>query len=219
MLVAPAEPRPFLELSDDNEYSPTPESYGADFLWVSNGNVCGAQRKTCADLIASIRDDRIAREMCQLKELHRAILVVEGSWRWGHDGKANLKGYDHQFLRSQYDGIVMSMQANNIWVLTTDNIPGTIGLLRQLEGFTSRESHTSLFVRPKTRGLWGTYNDRDWSLGILGWVPGWSIGTAGAFYDQLGLPLQLTCTEDEVKAVPSVGPKRARALMNAFHNG
>lgn len=218
MLVSPAEPKAFLTLNDDNEYNDLPESYGADFLWWSDGNTVGAQRKTCADLVASIRDDRIAREMCQMKELHRAILVVEGEWHWGRDGAANLKGYDHGFLRTQYDGVKLAMQANQIWVMESESINGTIRLLRQLEAFTAREEHTSLFVRPKTRGLWGTFRDRDWSLGILGWVPGWSIGTAGNVYDQLGLPLALTCTREELLTVPGVGPGRADAMMGAFRD-
>lgn len=216
MLCSPAEPKPFLALNADGEYSTLPETYGVDFLWFSQGNTCGAQRKTCADLIASIRGDRIAREMAQMKELHRAVLIIEGEWRWGHDGAANLKGYDHKFLRAQYDGIVMSMQANGIWVLTSPSIGGTIKLLAQLEGFMTREKHDSLFVRPKSRGLWGTWRDRDWAIHLLQSFPGISVGMAGTLYDAIGLPLRWTCTEEEVRAIPGYGPKRAHALIGAL---
>lgn len=222
MLVSPAEPKPFLTLSPDTEYSTLPETYGVDFVWFSQGNTCGAQRKTCADLIASTRYDpktgstRIGREMAQMKELHRAVLVVEGEWHWGHDGAANLKGYDHRFLRAQYDGIVMSMQANGIWVLTSPSINGTITLLGQLEGFMTRERHDSLFVRPKSRGLWGTFRDRDWAIHLLQSFPGISVGMAGTLYDAIGLPLRWTCTEEEVRAIPGFGPKRAHSLIGAL---
>lgn len=216
MLISPAEPKAFLALNEDAEYSAMVESYGVDFLFFPQGNTVGVQRKTCADLIASIRGDRIAREMAQMKELHRAVLVVEGDWHWGHDGAANLKGYDHRFLRSQYDGIVMSLQANNIWVLTSPSINGTITLLRQLEGFMTRESHTSLFVRPKSRGLWGTWRDKDWATHLYQSFPGVSVGTAGALYDALGVPLAWTCTEDDLLAVEGIGPKRARSLIGAL---
>lgn len=216
VLCSPAEPKTFLTLNEDGEYSTLPETYGVDFLWFAQGNTCGAQRKTCADLIASIRGDRIAREMAQMKELHRAVIVIEGEWRWGRDGAANLKGYDHRFLRSQYDGIVMSLQANGIWVLTSPSINGTISLLRQLEGFMTRESHTSLFVRPKSRGLWGTWRDKDWACHLYQSFPGVSIGTASALYDTVGLPLRWTVTEDDLLAVPGVGKKRAHALIGAL---
>lgn len=218
MLVSGAEPRSFLVLNDDNEYSALPETFGADFLFWANGNAVGIQRKTCSDLIASIRGDRIARELAQMKELHRAVLIVEGDWHWGHDGAANLKGPGKDgFLRQQYDGIVMSLQANNIWVLTSPSIPGTITLLRQLEVFMSRETHTSLFVRPKSRGLWGTWLDRDWAIHLLQSFPGISVGTAGAIYDHVGLPLRWTCTETELRATPGVGPKRAKSLIGALN--
>lgn len=216
MLVSGAEPKQFLALNDDNEYSALPESFGCDFLWWHDGNAIGVQRKRCDDLIASIRGDRIAREMAQMKELHRAVLIVEGDWHWGHDGAANLKGYDHRFLRSQHDGIVMSLQANNIWVLTSASINGTITLLRQLEGFMARESHTSLFVRPKSRGLWGTWRDKDWACHLYQSFPGVSIGTAGALYDALGVPLAWTCTEHDLLAVEGIGPKRAHSLIGAL---
>lgn len=212
MLVSPAEPREFLTLGP---YSSEPERLGGDFLCFPRGQVVAIQRKTCADLVASLRDDRIARELGQLQSADTAILIVEGDWRWDRHGRCRLKGYDAGFLRSQYDGVMLSLQYHGVWVMTSPDIDGTISLLRQIEGFLSRDQHSSLFTRPKNRGG----GPRNWARFFYQSWDGIGTTTAESLYDTVGLPLQWTVTEKQLAAVRGVGKIRANNLWKVFSNG
>lgn len=214
MLVSPAEPRDFLTLGP---YHSTVESYGVDFLWFSNDRAYGAQRKTCPDLLASFRGgDRLSRELHQMKELHKAVLIIEGSWKWRPDGTSGRMGCEG-FLRSQLDGICMSLQMHGVMVLHSPSIAGTINLLPRVEAFTIRDEHVSLLRRPKPRGLWGTWRDKDSCVHLLQGFDGISYVTAAAIYDHFGgIPLGWTVTEKELLAVPGVGKVRAAKLWRAL---
>src|SRR5215472_11777188 len=84
MLISPTEPAEFRVLG---EVSSVPELYGADFLMYGPkiGRV-GVQRKEINDFVASIRDDRLAKEVAQLKSLNVGMLVLEGGVEWTNDG-------------------------------------------------------------------------------------------------------------------------------------
>lgn len=212
MLVSPAEPKSFLTLG---EYSSLVETYGVDFLFWPQGLTCGVQRKTCSDLLASLRgSDRIAREMHQVKELSRAVLLIEGSWGW-EKGVSTRRGCEG-FLKAQYDGIVLSAQANGVWVVTSSSVDDSIRVIRQVESFLSKESHDSLFRRPKSRGLWGTWRDRDWATHFLQGFEGMGVGNAGALYDTLGLPLTWTVTGADLRSVAGLGAGRVAKLLAAL---
>lgn len=224
MLVAPAEPKQFLELSGDNQFSVEPEKYGCDFLMYPQGKACGVQRKECSDLIASVRaDDRMSTGMSKMTALDRAAILFEGKWGWDKDGRSTkVKGAGRDgFLRSQFDGICMAAQANGVFVLFSDSIEDSIRVLRQYESFLSRESHHSLFTRPKSRiEEWGTARSRPWAIRFYQSWDGVSVVTAGAIYDAIGIPLQWDDDiEARLKAIPGVGPKRIQSLMGAFSNG
>lgn len=212
MLISPAEPREFLVLG---LRSPVPETYGADFLSFPQGKTLAVQRKECSDLIASMRsDDRLARELHQLKEADRAVLIIEGRWAW-RNGESTRQGCQG-VLKAQVDGIILSLQANNVWVLTTDNIPDTIATLQRIERYFEKDTHDSLFRRPKSRGLWGTWHDRDWACHVLSGWDGLSTVRAGALYDQYGLPLRWSITREEMLTVPGIGAGTADRLWRSL---
>lgn len=221
MLVAPAEPKQFLELSGDNQFSTFPETYGGDFAFFPAGKVAVVQRKECSDLIASVRtDDRMSTGLSKMMSADRAAILFEGKWGWDRDGRSTkVKGAGRDgFLRSQFDGICMAAQANDVFVLFSDSIGDSIRVLRQYESFLSRESHTSLFTRPKSRiEEWGTARSRPWAIRFYQSWDGISVVTAGAIYDAIGLPLHW---DDDMaarlKAIPGIGPKRIKSLIGAF---
>lgn len=211
ILVSGAEPA---ELRKIGETSGLPEQYGCDFLLVTPDGFAGVQRKEVRDLVASVRGDRIARELGQATSLVRLVLVVEGDWGWNRTGESRaVPG----FLRAQYDGFCLSVQHHGWWVLTSDSMAGTARLVRQVESWFQKASHTSLFQRPKSRGVWGTSTNRDWSVHLLQGFDGVGVDVAGNVYDHFGgVPLQWTCTEEELRKVDKVGKVRAKKMIEAL---
>lgn len=210
LLVSPAEPK---LLRDLGETSTLCEERGVDFLLTSPAGLIGVQRKEIRDLVASIRDDRICRELGQSKDLTQTVLLVEGDWRWQPSGQSlRVEG----FTRPQLDGLLLSFQANGWWVLTSESLQETCEVLARMKNWFSRGDHLSLLTRPKSRAPWGTHRNREWGVYVWQGFEGIGVTTAGALYDAVGLPLRWTVTEKELLKVPGVGKGRAKKLLAAL---
>lgn len=211
ILVSPAEPP---NLRTIGETSGLPEQYGADFLITTSSGFVGIQRKEVRDLVASIRGDRIARELGQSSTLVRSVLVIEGDWQWATSGESRaVPG----FLRAQYDGFCLSIQHHGWWTLTSDSMAGTARLVRQVESWFQKGSHQSLQQRPNHRGVWGTVTNRDFAIHLLQSFDGIGVEQAGRIWDHFhGVPLAWTVDKDAMMEVPGIGKGRAGKLWDAL---
>lgn len=216
ILVSPAEP---LVLRKLGVVSAECEKRGADFMLVTPNGTCSIQRKEINDLLASIRGDRLCRERGQLRAQDgQPIFIIEGDWEWGpRNGKSN--ALDHtEFTRAQYLGVVLSLQSEGFWVIESKSLRETAELIPRIETWLSKDHHGSLAWRPKAGGLWGTASNRDWGVHILQSFDGTGPDTAGNMYDHFGgVPLAWTCSEEEMRKVPGVGPIRAKKMRGALN--
>lgn len=216
ILVSPAEPK---ELRSLGVTSSECEARGCDFLIVTPNGIISVQRKEIADLISSIRGDRIARERGQLlAQDGQPIFIIEGDWDWGpRHGRS--RSTLSEFTRSQYLGVVLSLQEDGFWVIETGSLKETAEVIPRIEAWLSKDHHGSLAWRPKSRGLWGTARNREWGIHILQSFDGIGVGTAGEIYDHFGtVPLAWTMDWDQVK-VAGVAKIRAKKLKEALPNG
>lgn len=175
--------------------SPECEKIGSDFLFPSPHGLIGIQRKAVSDLVSSLRDRRLPREIVQMEGLDHAFLIVEGDWDWDWEGISRRTGY----TLSEYRGLVMSMQIiHGIHVLTTDSIEETAETLRHMEVWFSKKEHGSLLRMPKAKVAA--------ELHILQYFDGISLTRAKAIYDWFGrVPLQWTVTRKAMQDVPGLG--------------
>lgn len=197
LLISPAEPPALRKLG---EVSTICEANGVDFLFVdANGAWVGCQRKRVDDLVASIRgdDDRLSRELGQTGALAHAILIVEGDWDWSSAGESRrVRG----FTRSQFDGIMVSIQAEYGWmVMHSTSVTDTARLLARLQSWFAKPNHGSLERRPKLKtDGWAHKSSRSWAMRVYQSWDGVGPGLAGAAYDSIGLPLQWACSREEL---------------------
>ncbi len=210
ILVSPSEPAEFLDLIPDAVRSTLPERFGADFLAVRNGLTAGVQRKTPQDIVASLEDGRLVEEINRLKRLDAPVLLLEG------EGFAP--------ARSRYTGeqvlrLIFSVQAEGVWFLTSPGIEATAAAVTELVGWLAKGRHLSIKTRPKTvdRDGWGRATDRDWAVFLLQGFPGIGPVLAEAIYDRFGrVPLAWTCSEEELREIDGIGPKRAKDLIRCL---
>ena len=210
ILVSPAEPARLRTLG---ETSAVPETYGADFLLVTPVGMVGCQRKEIRDLVASIRGDRIARELGQSSALARMILIVEGDWRWVDGQSLTVPG----FLKAQYDGFCLSVQHHGWWVLTSESMADTARLIGQVASWYAKNNHDSLYQRPKSRGMWGTWRNEEWAVHLLQSWEGLGVGRARALRRRHPIPpLRWTLTAEQIAETPGIGIGTARKLVAAL---
>lgn len=218
MLVSQTEP---VLLRCLGKPSKRPESFGCDVLAQAGKHLIGFQRKTVPDLIASLHDGRMGVERSQWKRLQAlggtVILIIEGRMAWTVDGiLAEIHG--RPFTRRQFRRFVYSVSRRGVAVEHTVDIKDTASLIEDLIGYhTEKRTGSSLPSRPGPIGQWGKPSSREWAAHLLQSFPDVGPTVAEAILDHFGsVPMQWTCTRDELLAVPGVGPKRADALWKGL---
>lgn len=207
IFVSPAEPPSLRALGTSASWV---EFYGVDFFWIANGKTFGVQRKEVRDLVASLHDDRLARELMQMQTLDHPAMLVEGNWQWVKGLSERLEG---RFTRAQYTGIVCSLQyEHGLTIFETSSIQSTADAISRIAFWTEKAEHGTLLSRSAAPKI-GTRDQWVWILQGCGF----GRKTAEAVIDHFGrLPLNPTCSYTELCQVPGVGPKRARAFLERF---
>ena len=209
ILVAPTEPP---ELRALGMTALLPEEYGADYLFPANDGLVAVQRKTMADLLASLQDGRLARELPLLHGVEYPLLLVEGRPVWTDAGL--LLSHNAQFRREGWYGLCLSVQfAHNIAVVTTDDIADTIAWFKHAPSWFERPDHRGLLIRPRPTDNFGNMAPKDFAVHLLQSFPGIGPKIAEAIYNHFGrIPLRFDVDEKALRRVPGLD-KRAVEML------
>lgn len=215
-LVAPSEPALIKAMG---RYSAMPEKHGADILWfdpVLKG-IVGVQRKAFTDLLGSVEDGRLQREVQQLQRCKVAVLIVEGAGKWVNG--MLMDRYNSRWSRAAYRSLLRSVQGRAIFVEHSDSVADTVVHVEEIRRWVSKGDHTSLDRRPKPKAdTWGHYTDKAWACHLLQSIDGIGPKQAEAIWTHFGnrLPLSLDVTREELLAVPGFGDKKVALILKAF---
>lgn len=218
MLVSPTEPLPIRALGRVHSL---PEKRGVDVLFAAGGRWVGVQRKEIRDLVASVRDGRLHREVQQMttnlasRGLGIAVLVVEGRFAWTVDGEWVEPGW--RWTRRQHRGLLWSVRSKGIWVEVTADANDTADLCRDLQAWASKDRHSSLDHRPGPVGLWGKATTREYACHLLQGFDGVGPELANRIVDHFGrLPIGWLVTAADLEEVPGIGKVKAKRLIGAL---
>lgn len=215
LFIAPTEHR-LVKLLPDAAISSLPERMGCDILWTdpSHGMV-GCQRKEFNDLLASVADGRLSKELGQMNHVGLPVLILEGQPRWTLDGA--LADPYRSWTRTQHRGLIMSIQTKGVFVLQTEDLADTAEAIVDLRAWAAKTRHTSLDRRPKAAGTWGKASHKDWCKHLLQSFDGLGPVQAAAIYDHFnGLPMRWVVDEADLMRVPGIGKTKARRLVEAL---
>lgn len=212
MKCAPTEPLPLRRLG---EISSVPERYGMDFLWVANGQKHGVQRKEVKDLVASIIDGRLSKEVGQMLQVDGVrALCIEGRFVWSGDGIWMGPVRWDRFRQRQAE---LTLQSQGIWIMHTESLGETAEAITELERWTRKPKHQFASQRAKATGQWGSPTSKEFAVHVLQGFPGVGPEIAERIWERFGhVPLQWTVPMLEMLEVDGIGPKRADQLYRAF---
>jgi len=161
------------------------------------------ERKTGADLAASIKDRRLFEQIERLRDAYAAVvLLVEGE-------------PVHISERSWKGALARVLSAGVAVLRTADREDSAAWLVRlyRLEG----KGPTEVRGRPRTRRP--TSDVRQVAEDVLGCLPGISTVGARRLLDHFGsLAAVFAADEQQLRAVTGIGPVRAAALARLFHS-
>lgn len=194
------------------------ERLGVDIAWVTKSNWWGVQRKEVNDFVASMYDGRLSKELAQMKQLHQAVLLIEGRMTFTNQGVLLNSGYQKPVTRKQVDGFLWSVRSQGVWVDRTDTLQDTIAYVGRLEDWSRKDKHTGLISRPGPTTSWGNADDRDYAIHLLMGLPGVGKELAERILNHFGtLPWAWTVEKEDLLGVPGVGKKIADTIWKAVN--
>lgn len=222
MIVAPTEPEELRAIA--STVSLLPERFGADvFFYGVESRRVGIQRKVYTDLLASVADGRLAKEVMQMAvALDYAYIIIEGQMQWTTDDKLVMpfsKGSMNTWSRKQWVGLILSIMDKGVSVLFTDSLSDTIGLVQTMEQWFVKSSHSSLTTRPNgVKELWGQrIGQRDFANWMMQGIPGVGFKLADRIFDMYGMRLRLELTREELMKVEGIGKGKADEIERLFN--
>ena len=221
ILVSPAEPyRIRQQFGDHGTISLVPERYGCDFAWRARNTWWGCQRKTVSDLLASVDDGRLIKEVGQmLSKVSMPTLIIEGRPTFTLEGRMAAHTWSKdRWTVKQWRGFMWTVASRGIHIAHTDTPTDTVEYVRDMAAWSNKATHTSVTARPKlVDSTWGTPGNRDWGTFLLQSFEGIGAGVAGDIYDHFGhVPLQWSVTRDELLQVKGLGPKRVDRMIESL---
>lgn len=214
MLVSPAEPE---KLRRGFQVSSLPERWGCDFVFFAHGTKVGVQRKAIPDLIASVHDGRLAREVAMMDgQIDVKVLIVEGTVKWSNDGEMMGNGYGVQWNKRQFRGVLWSCRAKGLWIEYTADVGETLETLAWLEAWFSKGKHQTLDRRPGPTSLWGKPTHVDYAKHLVMGLPSVGPELAARIVDRFGIPFTWKITRDDLVKVEGIGKKKAETIYAAL---
>jgi ERCC4-type nuclease len=160
------------------------------------------ERKTGADLAASIKDRRLFEQIERLRAAYTAVVLL-------------VEGEPVHISSASWKGALGRVLATGVAVLQTDDAADSAAwLLRlhRLEGKGPAEARGRPRIRRPTDDLEATAED------VLGCLPGISTVTARRLIAHFGsLAAIFGAEEAELRRVPGIGPVRGAELARLFH--
>lgn len=214
--VSPAEPEVLRRIG---EVSSVPEQYGVDFLWRAHGQWWGVQRKEVKDLLASVTDGRLSKEVQQMRSsVGEAMVIIEGSVTWTVEGVLMTKGYGNgMWTRSQWDGLMFSLLHEGAKVIRSGGLKETADLVKGYETWSMKEKHMSLKGRPGPQVMWGRPGNKDYQIHLLMGLPGVGYELAKRIVEHFGgIPWRWTVTRRDLMEVEGIGKGKVERIFGAL---
>lgn len=213
MFIAPTEPA---ELKTLGTVALLPETFGVDILFAARAQWFGIQRKELSDLISSVHDGRLGKEVSQMKRLAQGMQVVEGRPTWTLDGELVTNGLGYRWTKAQHRGLLWSVRSKGVWVDATDNIGETISLVQMFEAWMRKTKHVSLDRRPGPVSYYGKPDDHDYACHLVQGLPGVGEGLAEKIVEKYGVPFGWKISQEDLMAIPGIGKVKAAQLWAAL---
>lgn len=213
MFIAPTEPK---ELKAIGTVALLPETYGVDVLFAARAQWFGVQRKELSDLIASVHDGRLGKEVSQMKRLAQGMLLVEGRPQWTDDGELISNGLGYRWTKAQHRGLLWSVRSKGVWVDSTDNLRDTIAIVQMFESWMRKTKHVSLDRRPGPVSYYGKPDDHDYACHLVQGLPGVSETLAKRIVEKYGVPFGWKISQDDLQSIQGIGKVKAAQLWAAL---
>ena len=221
ILVSPNERRPVkTALGELGLEYPIPY----DFQLFTKRGIVAVERKFFPDdLIASVRDGRLAKECAAMRQNAQFCFVIkEGRGRYTRDGKLKIGNKPSSWTRSGVRNLLRSIRfVEGAGIEESANIKDTIEILKELQRYFDNPTHVGIRVRPSFESNWPVpvYEER-FVYWLQGCGQGISIIRARAIAKEFKNPLEIATAymdgtlHDRLTSISGIGSKIANSISS-----
>lgn len=192
-----------------------------DFQLFTTRGIVAVERKFFPDdLLASVRDGRLARECAAMRQnAPFRFVIIEGRGRYTRDGKLRVgrRKKPSAWTRAGVRNLTRSIRfVEGADIEYSDNIVDTVGILKELQRYFDNPTHVGLRTRPGFESDWPipTYQER-FIYWLQGCGPGISIIRARALANHFKNPMELmVASVEDLTEVSGIGKKLAPVIYN-----
>lgn len=224
VIVSPSEPEELINILGENALVDNfAESIGADYVLFTNRGTLLIQRKTIPDLIASVRDGRLAKECAAMRQASEyRVVILEGKPTYTTEGFLRIGRIKSRWTKAGIRNLMRSIRyVEGVDIEWSDSIGDTADCLKELQKYFDQENHLSLRTRPKFESSWftPTFEER-FTFWLQGCGSGISIKRARAIAKVFRSPMEVfTASIDELSQIPGIGKVLATNLCNFLRGG
>ncbi len=183
------------------------------------------ENKTPADLIASVRDGRLYKQLESMKDAAIRFILIEGEW--SHDGGHTVAEAPHSWMWDQFDNLLASIQAEGVVVLHSPSEKYTARRLAAFYEYTGKEEHGSWKNLERAKPKASRSKLFDAQVAMLMSLPGCGQKKAEGLVKEYGLTDSLGITDLDMavsrwRAMKGIGPKLSekwRSFLEGMADG
>ena len=197
--------------------SSLPEKHGCDVLALTSRGIIGYQRKTLPDLVASLYDGRLYKELAQLNASGTVtypflLMEFDPSRRTNDDAPV-----DAQITLSQLRSIIAKFAIAGVATINTYSTLDTLRCIISTAKYIATTKNDPPRRPKQTDNEWGVTTSQSYGAYLLQSFPNVGPSVAKAIYTHFsGVPLAWTVSAADLATVPGIGRRRAEALIAAL---
>ena len=215
VIITTNEPKDIRQLFSDKIETPL----GFDFMLYTENGVVGLERKKVpGDLISSIEDGRLGREILAMRdECQIMVILLHGTMRFNPNGTLRLgRRTSYRWTDKGIRNIKRTLEfVEGCYIEYARNNIELVAVVNELQDYLDDDTHLSMKGRTPLRSDWikSTYYER--VRYFYDGLPGVAVVGAKKLADRFPTPLELySASIEEIMEIPRMGKSLSTGIYN-----
>lgn len=219
-LIVPNEPKRIRQLLPDLIEVPM----GYDICLLTNLGKVGIERKRVpSDLISSIEDGRLGREILAMREECKVMVILfHGVMRYNANGTLKLgRGTSYRWTDKGIRNVRRTLEfVEGCYVECARNNEELVKVVNEVQEYLDKPRHDSMHIRQGIKSNWIRSTREEKIIYWMQGLPGVGISTARKLYEKFPTPLSIfQAVPEDISSIPRMGKTVAMGIYNFLRTG
>jgi len=189
-----------------------------DYMFFASGDLSVViERATIGDLLSKLTSGRLYDQLQRISAFDVAILLLEGVYSPGRDGKIRLPHGELGFRYEAVENLLLDAQLRGIILARTPSLEASARLIRGYYHYLTKEEHR---FQVKKRRFFSFAGKVTPQMQLVCSLPGINYVLGQRLLDHFGVPLTVFQAEVEALAeVEGIGRGKAEAIHQVLRRG